>query len=587
MPLKPSLTKTHIISFLSANWPPICLALLSAIVSFTFARIELIPDHDIALWKPALDISEGKMIFRDSFCHYGGLTVLIQALFIKLFGNYLLVVKASTVLFQAMIVIVQWLVFVRFLPRAVVTFTCLIWIFLHYYFVHPFLPWAPAYAVFFQMLSLYFLIRYFEQNKEWFIFGGGACLALSFYCKQPYGVIFLLAQSAFFVALGFKNQIVSQTEENKINDTSDASVTSMDPAREEAEEGSNNSFAKYLLDRWKPVVRHIFILWAGFLFVVLSFTSWLAFNGALEQWWIQSIVYAYNHVDVAEVGHGLKAVVFCLFYPAADKEWPNDLLTGDLIYLVFPIVCFMVLAEYLQKLFQPSAWTKKEIIVLTVLAASFASWFQYYPNCGIGHRYWSSTPSLGIFLFYLWSLVNRILGSKKIEMRIAVMFLLVLFFLHKAAIVRIQGGWKRIEKANREYVQLNVPKELSGIKLPAQQAYYYQAIGIELNKYFQNHPNPVIISAIFEGAHVLSLAFIKNVRNFHPMWMPAEAMIKKIYPDFYQQRWQYIVEKRPFIITWPKDKTTLAPLGYQMVIEVGSYAVFAPPGADSNVSGQP
>lgn len=52
--------------------------------------------------KPAMDVADGMVIFRDSFNQYGFLTSFIQAAAVKLFGGEVLVINLLTVVFYGL-----------------------------------------------------------------------------------------------------------------------------------------------------------------------------------------------------------------------------------------------------------------------------------------------------------------------------------------------------------------------------------------------------------------------------------------------------------------------------------------------------
>ena len=63
--------------------------LTTFLISGYLSTIGVEPHHDGIMFKPAVDFAEGKMLFKESFSQYGALTVLLQGLAIKIFGEYL------------------------------------------------------------------------------------------------------------------------------------------------------------------------------------------------------------------------------------------------------------------------------------------------------------------------------------------------------------------------------------------------------------------------------------------------------------------------------------------------------------------
>jgi len=145
----------------------ICLLLITfitfSIVSL-FSRIGVDAHHDGYMLKPALDLAEGHIPFKETYIQYGLFTTVIQALSLKTFGKYLMSLRLITALFYALIAGLQWLIWKRFLPRYLVITTIIIWLSLASFFHKPFHPWSSVYALFFQLLAGYLLIIFIEHS---------------------------------------------------------------------------------------------------------------------------------------------------------------------------------------------------------------------------------------------------------------------------------------------------------------------------------------------------------------------------------------------------------------------------------------
>ncbi|MDP2161798.1 MAG: glycosyltransferase family 39 protein, partial [Flavobacterium sp.] len=168
---------------------------LTIVGSLSVTQVD--PHHDGIMLKPAVDVANGKMLFRDTFSQYGPLTTLIQVLAIKLFGKYLMVIRLLTALFYGLISILIWLIYSRILPKWLNTFSVVIWLFLGYFFINGpsslIYPWSTVYAVFSVLLSLYFLILFFERQHFIFLLLTGISTSLVFWFKINYGIISLFS----------------------------------------------------------------------------------------------------------------------------------------------------------------------------------------------------------------------------------------------------------------------------------------------------------------------------------------------------------------------------------------------------------
>ena len=69
------------------------LFLITLILFTPFAFLSVDLHHAGVMLKPAMDVADGMVIFRDSFNQYGFLTSFIQAVAVKLFGGEVLVIN--------------------------------------------------------------------------------------------------------------------------------------------------------------------------------------------------------------------------------------------------------------------------------------------------------------------------------------------------------------------------------------------------------------------------------------------------------------------------------------------------------------
>ena len=114
-----------------------------------FSRFGFDLHHDGLMYKSALDISNGKKLFRESFTQYGALTALIQGLSLNLFGKYLITIKLVTAIFYGLIATMLFLIWSTFLNSSLTIFLVVIWQLLAPYYEYTFLPWSSVYSLFF------------------------------------------------------------------------------------------------------------------------------------------------------------------------------------------------------------------------------------------------------------------------------------------------------------------------------------------------------------------------------------------------------------------------------------------------------
>ena len=126
---------------------------LTFIFILPFSLVNIDTHHDGILLKPAIDVAQGKVLFRDTFVEYGALTTFVQAASIKLFGEYLLAMRLTTVFSYAVLAVLLWIIWSKFLPRNLTLISLILWLALAYFYDGPFHSWSSVYALVFQCVS--------------------------------------------------------------------------------------------------------------------------------------------------------------------------------------------------------------------------------------------------------------------------------------------------------------------------------------------------------------------------------------------------------------------------------------------------
>lgn len=485
---------------------PLLLALLTYAVISRFAPIGVDAHHDGLLFKPALDVAEGKMLFRDTFTQYGALTTLLQASALKIFGRYLLVIRLQTAFLYALTAYFLWLIWKRLIPQWLATVCGLIYIFMAPYFLDRyftditpnfgwwFLPWSSVYALFFQVLSLYLLILFIEKRSRRYLAAAGASVALTMWAKQNVGALLFCAMSFFLVCLPL--------------------------------------FTKA---SWKKFLADAKFFAAGFFAVNAFFAVWLALNHAFKDMWLQSVEFALlwrKHV----VGTWSLHAILSSFFPGplAFSSTPSY------VWRTLPVACLILFVRtFLNYLWRGPLDTKQLVIFASVLVC-LASWGQYYPVLCERHTYWASAPMIGVFAFFVWDLVKN-----QFYVYRAAVALLAIALLFQADITRrIQGG---AAKLGHEYVALEYPEILKGMKVPAYDALFLQRIASDIDDYFKIYPEGGVINYNMDA---LFPAFVENLSNFHPLYVSwPNVELETLYQDYRAKFEKYAAEKKPIIIS--------------------------------------
>ena len=487
--------------------------LLTVIISYFFTIINLDPIHDGALFKPAVDIVEGKILFKESFFQYGALTSLLQALAVSVFGKYLIVIKLLTSFFYGMISVILWIIFSRLLSKFLNTFFCIIWILLAPFYIDP-LPWSSVYALFFELLALYFLIIFIEKKNFLYIFLTGASVSLAFWCRQPVGVFLLILIIIFII------------------------------------------FLKFLLkSNIKFLFKSIILFISGFLSISLVFIIWLLISNSIKDWWIQNILFSLKwNSKRAGIYGSIILLLKSLFVVGYNYSF---------IWKLFPIVNLIIFFGYLAKLFKKRILDKKEIVIFSIVFVSFASWLQYYPGPDFSHAFWGATPMIGLTVYFFWKSVELLINfvHKKIRglhksnfisqdreyeviylLKISITLIILFLIFCSSMGERIKIGFSGIKE---NQVRINSPKVLKGLQLNKDDAIKYYKLGKIIENFAKNDKE---INLITTGEIALYLTFQENNKNVSPMYTELEDYNLFLYPDYKEKLNSYIIKERPLII---------------------------------------
>lgn len=481
---------------------PLLIFFITFIVASVFSQIDVDEHHDGILLKPAIDVAQGKQLFRDTFTQYGAMTTILQVTFLKIFGNYLLVLKLSAAFFYAITAIILYASWSKFLSKNLSIVAWIVWLLLAPYYVVTFIPWSSVYALFFLSIVLYILILYCK-NLYWEnivisksqLFLLGVMSSLTFWSRQSVGIFLLLALLIFFVILTFFKKISP-----------------------------------------KKLFTNINIVLLGFFCVSAIFLLWLYLTKSLQDWWLQSIVLpfkfggefsgAYNYFGIRSL--------FVIYYRVAIDS-----------YFFWALIPITVLFFFIKSLYQLHSNYASQIRTIQVLAASLiclASWLQYYPSADLRHTYWAASPMVG---FYLYGLIELFKGW---ELKFVTIRTVIIFITFSSLILilnsRISSAIGKVD-ASRHYVTFDSPKVLRGMRVEKAEKDYYLEVSNKVNDYLKKNPAK---NFIVLGPDALYLTFVNRSTNIHPLFINRGTTFASIYPDYEMLLNNYIRNDRPLIL---------------------------------------
>ncbi len=486
------------------------LFILTFVIAGSFSLFGIDPRHDGIMLKPALDVTRGLMLFRDSFTLYGALTTLIQASALILFGKYLITLQLLTAAFYGGIAALQYLLYKRILPSSIALITVILWIFSAPYFFWTFHPWTSVYALFFQLVAAYLVIRWIETKHSFYIFLAGITAAGVFYSRLSVGVFTALGVMAFFVILALQKKL---------------SV--------------------------KQAGKHIAYFISGFIFIVILFSIWLGINNAFNDWWSQSFtlgsLYATQFHSVTDLLH----LLWITFFPFSN---PIFVTSPVELWVLLPVASIIVFVQYC--FFRNKDAQKHVSTVLLLTLVALAAWTQYYPMIDYRHIYWGSTPMFGVLAVFWYELVRFILSifkknSVPLATIITIVGLCILFYPDIST--RILAGK---EKLSLPYETISQPVLLKGMRVTAREQQYILDFENSLIEYFSSHPEGIVVNLSEDGLYP---ALYDHMKYIPPLYVYWPQFMGSVFPNFLPRISAYIAQYHPLVVT---SRTSILPSGY-------------------------
>ena len=314
-----------------------------------FSYLGVDPHHDGIMLKPASDIARGQMLFRDTFTQYGALTTILQAWAVAVFGHSLVVINLLTVFFYGLVAVMLWLVWALFLPPYLATVACIIWLFQAPYHDpgYAFLPWPSVYALFFQLVTLYALLKMLQTKKGRWQLLAGISSALTFWSRQPVGFLLMGSIVFFFFTLKLK---------------------------------------KYKFPSLLP-------FFVSLIITHLIFFVWILSNNAFADWFYQTIRFPATWATSASPEKVILLMNF--FY----NMFPNSYSPLSIWTLLPLVILYLGYTHLMTKKINRTG-----AMILLAVCVNLASWLQYHPVNDPRHLYWAAAPMIGFALYAALSL---------------------------------------------------------------------------------------------------------------------------------------------------------------------------------------
>lgn len=473
---------------------PIIVFLVVLLTSGYFSFLESDPHHDGIVFKPALDVARGQMLYSETFTQYGALTTLLQSGIILLFGEHLYLLKLFTAVTYSFIGVLLYLIGAKFLNQSQNMVICTVWLLLAPYLYSPLLPWSSIYALFFQLCTIHFFLKYIEKNEKRFSILTGLTLILGFWSKLNVGA---------YIGLGLISSLIFiQVFQKK-----DASF----------------------------LLQACFGLTLGAFLGSIPILLWIYSNQAFEDWYKQTFLFSYFWIK--EYGRNI-SLSRSLFAPSESviSIWS----------LIPAISIFVFLKEIVKK--------NKNITLIVIGFFSLFSWLQYHPINDPRHTYWATTPMLPLVAVFFYSILNiypkkgkkeAFLGFLLSTIIISGIFLEDVLYRAKTAAQRISYSKNTIDSST---------STLRYMKMPEVQAFHYIEIETAISNYQQKYEKTPVVNLTSDALY----SAMSSTQNFHPMHVNWELINSNVYPDFANERTTFININRPLVISCDSPSSAIS-----------------------------
>ncbi len=488
------------------------IGVLTAPFVYLFSLNGFDPHHTGLMYKSALDVAAGKVLFRETFTQYGALTVYIQALFIKIFGARVRSILLATAFFYALDYMLLYRVARRLLGRALALLSVGITVMLAPFYFWTFHPWSSVFALFFMLLSLEFLLCFFESaGKRQLLFTAlsGFAATLAFWCRQPVGLVSLLAGA---LALLFPYIFLQKT---------------------------------HTVKGLFPLFAFLFGGALGFLLLDIP----ILVTGAWADFWQQSVRGMFSFADSrsGEARFGIFGTVGTLLYNLFVVPFIYDTAPLPTLFAVLPLsaLIFTMYVAIRAARDTKRNGTKDNTPARVVIAFGIyavAAWHQYYPVACFRHFYWGAFLCVPLLLLLLQKLYRALPRAKNKKARLAgyaALFLATALLVANVGTRAVSAGESVGEIVRNKAFSNEQYHHLDGLFLSDEMTQYYTEYFDTVAKLRAKYPDKNIVNTTENAIYAVF------GENFHPMFNNAGDFY---YADYPEKLDAYIREAEPIVI---------------------------------------
>lgn len=445
---------------------------------YLFASVNFDTHHTGVMFRTAYDVVNGKILFRETFTQYGALSAYLHALGLVLLGQRVTSILWVSALFYAASYALFYLLARRFASRPLSLVMTAIAILLAPYLFWDFHPWASIFSLFFLLLTVLVMLECERRSPRIFPALAGLCAALTFWCRQPVGLVTILGGALLF-------------------------------------------FFFYLIDKktaaGKRALCQLGFFGVGLAVGLAAFLLPLGLMGALADFYHQSFGEMLSFT-VGRSGYDnfgfigvIGQLLFCLFLAPLDV--PAD-IWHSYVWVMLPVATLFVTvsaAWYLARCKSCDDVRRRRLrAVLIYSLFATASWHQYYPVFCQRHWYWAALPCILPTVLLLCELLRRLshhprFAGWRIKSRRTVALAAAMALIFGTAL-----GYRAVHAVQKLTVRQNAVRyeneahpELNGLYLPADVALHFDTM----------YENTDLLKELFPDTNIVNL----NTNQFYDL----------------------------------------------------------------------
>ncbi len=428
--------------------------------------------HNGFFLKNAIDLLEGRVLFRDSFNSYGLLSTLIHVAGMKIWGWRIYALLNVTLVFVVALGLGVYYLWSTVMPPWAAFLAGSLY-FVYNYRIH--LPWPNYYATFFVLCVGVLLLMWVQsaRQRRWLV-AAGLAASLVFFARHTVAAPLIALAALYIVCLPPADQ-----------------------------------------GRRDRRLTELTIFLVSFMVAVLPFFVYLYSLAALGDWWIQSVrLIPLWYTPFAQLGDSVPSRL----------AYFVTLFLGDLPLLTITAAAasLAVCVLLARKRISPG---EEKLSLLGIVSLAMLS--QVYPNEGL----WRHVLALSLGFGWPVYLLHRLFSLQPFE-RLAehspswmkrplvpacVFVAFLPLVLPKLASVseevRTAFGFEAGKELYFQY--MSEPEVFKGMWLPKAQASFYSAIYEEIKTFRSQRPNAPVITT---NGDVLPLTFVRHNEGFNPMF---------------------------------------------------------------------